>query len=1073
LKREGKDLVENHNDQIHIMNKAQQITIIIWFSLLSIPLFSQITISGVLHPSTTITEDGWIEVNAKGSASPFRVILFGSATGAPIAESSKGFTSGSFRFEELGVGSYYAMIFDKDGCETVLDNIELIEEARCQIIYSITALIHVSEINYTNQTSTDDGAISISIENPELYHIRWYGPSGYTSQSTSISGLSSGIYRLSITDINNSMCEAMDEFYINYCNQLADINGVETVISGLDPVVLGDAVITSPANGTCNGRIQVPPSVNQRDKAYVLAWYDDSGEVIGNNIWAVENLCPGNYQLQIIDGCYPDQFIDFTLYDCTIDPISLTLLNDCTDPAYDGSFSLLVSGGENTELNPEWLDTGNGRVYFAEDERGCKAEYEFKYSEIGDWDIQYEVVKPYNGIGDPVVGVTILNADGDQAPFSIVGILDNIPINEPIDVVLEGARSGIYPVDFENKNGCGRRVFFEITDCSNYENKSPLSTQVKVDYGDGIGPVVANSLSECAGNISLEVVCRGGLAPYDIFVSSKSDPEWAGVTILNTNETTSLIMSLTSSRDYSVVIVDDCKETVFRDITPCNICDFDYESDGRKFIIGSSGALNLEFSRACGISDFNDAFFDPRIKLNKVDHLFQDWELPIIIEWPANGGTTTIDRDANGHITLSNPSGDDDGISINAVFRDDGTDLSTRVTRGDGCSLDIPFEYAKDKVSSGTYITGERLQSFVPENSTELARAYSGAVACSVCIPFNQEEFANPSENDCFENGFDATYFEWKPTNATNPCNGGGILKFYYYDFETNKIKLIEVPIEPNNSVLEIADAAGLGNVHAYNCSEGGACFFNSNAISLIPNLDRLIVATYCSATQNPEECYPECPEKQLCIEGACYDPVSCDEIDINLIKVKGSPTYRYNIPESMVGQTLYLTWESFGVADELDISGVITRNTLCTKNLVFTEEHVIQSAGELIVKVKNNCELKDGSQFTLKLSCSPPPALIDDTDTKLTKAKIDFDPFDLKAYPNPSSDYFTVKTTGTLSDQSLILIHNSLGEKVEEYIMTAGHEINVLQDKPNGIYTATLYVEDSSRIVKQLIKVD
>jgi len=174
------------------MNSASQIVelkclIIFFFIAISgSHLFGQINYS-TFNPSSG-NQDGWIEVNASGSAAPFRILLFDSSDGSEISESPAGFVSGSYRFEDLGSGEYFVMVFDKDGCESILDNIILVEEDKCVIHYSVNSFNHITEINYSDQTSTDDGAISISIDNPELYHIRWTGPSGYTSQSTSISG---------------------------------------------------------------------------------------------------------------------------------------------------------------------------------------------------------------------------------------------------------------------------------------------------------------------------------------------------------------------------------------------------------------------------------------------------------------------------------------------------------------------------------------------------------------------------------------------------------------------------------------------------------------------------------------------------------------------------------------------------------------------------------------------------------------------------------------------------------------------------------------------------------------------
>jgi len=449
---------------------------------------------------------------------------------------------------------------------------------------------------------------------------------------------------------------------------------------------------------------------------------------------------------------------------------------------------------------------------------------------------------------------------------------------------------------------------------------------------------------------------------------------------------------------------------------------------------------------------------------------------------------TTISRDENGDINLNNPSGDNSGVDVDDELRIHGEPLVTTVTRGDGCVLTIPFEYASVEITSGSYVTGEVLKVLVSENQEELANAYIGAAECRICIPFNENVFTNPASNYCFSNSDLPRYFKWTPTKPNNPCNGGGILSFveierFVGDFE--ELNRIDIPIGPNQSVFEIIDDGSLSNavrtaieaVKEQDCVEGGACFFN--LIGSFPDVDKLIAAPFCVERNDPNKCNTPCKEGELCIEGFCYDPTSCQDLVISKLNVSDEPTNEtYFIPESMVGKTVNMFWDNFGIADELSITGVITYFSGCTSRITDTKSFIINESGALKVRVKDNCSDTNGStQYTLTLSCSDGNLLENQDESEFRSLSKDLkiinDEVLFTVYPNPSNNYFNLVVDSESTVKYLVLIYNSIGEIVEEYRVGSGKELRILENKPQGIYTATLFTENNFQIVKQLIKVE
>ena len=319
--------------------------------------------------------------NTNGSTGPPYTYSWSNGHNSPINQS-------------LSAGIYYLTVTTVDGCSNIFS--ETITEPLI-----ISASLISSDISVTG---ANDGLISTSVSggNPP-YIYSWAGPNNFSSSSSSINGLSNGIYSLVIEDangcqytyfqvINEPTCSLSidttfttplcfgdmgEVFWQNsgglapYSNTLIDSDG-NVIINGAQydqpssslqfPVGVYDLVVTDAAG--CNAIWNIP--ITSPDSIiinYTLTHVSCNG---GNNgtasatfsggtspyiiDWgAIEpnSLIAGDYNVQVTDinGC-SSGIINYTIYEPTqlvIDSVNTTLVS-CT-PGNDGTATIYASGG--------------------------------------------------------------------------------------------------------------------------------------------------------------------------------------------------------------------------------------------------------------------------------------------------------------------------------------------------------------------------------------------------------------------------------------------------------------------------------------------------------------------------------------------------------------------------------------------------------------------------------------------------------------------------------------------------------------------------------------------------------
>ena len=180
---------------------------------------------------------------------------------------------------------------------------------------------------------------------------------GVTSQGGSnFTGLNSGTYDIVITDATG--CTA---------------TGIETIASSsgltIDNVIATDETCA----GTCDGEITI--SVSGGDPPYSYEWFDDTGNPIGPNAATIDNLCAGDYSVEVTDASGGSTIIN-TNYDfengpgggCDC-PTGFTCANDAGQ-VFDGVMPVYVPGNQgcissaNNYTNSLGANSGTGYVYF-------------------------------------------------------------------------------------------------------------------------------------------------------------------------------------------------------------------------------------------------------------------------------------------------------------------------------------------------------------------------------------------------------------------------------------------------------------------------------------------------------------------------------------------------------------------------------------------------------------------------------------------------------------------------------------------------------------------------------------
>jgi gliding motility-associated-like protein len=264
--------------------------------------------------------DGEIHIGASGGSGPYTF----SMDGAPFQPSGD--------FTGLAAATYMLEVMDSKGCVsgTTLEVIEPLP---------FTAVVD-STFNVTCFAG-NDGAIYITLEGgTEPYDVSWSGPSGWTSTSPDITGLTEGTYSLTVTDLNGCASYSFTE---------AITQPDEIIITSETLSDYGGYGVTCPESA--DGSISV--TVGGGTPPLALLWSGPDGFV--STEADISLLRAGLYTLTVTDisGCT-------LINDYVLTPPEVMKLTSGTEPATcpdtpDGSINLEIEGGSGT-LTYLWND---------------------------------------------------------------------------------------------------------------------------------------------------------------------------------------------------------------------------------------------------------------------------------------------------------------------------------------------------------------------------------------------------------------------------------------------------------------------------------------------------------------------------------------------------------------------------------------------------------------------------------------------------------------------------------------------------------------------------------------------
>jgi len=361
---------------------------------------------------------GVITVNStSGSAGPPYLYSWSNGHNDPINQS-------------LSAGTYSVTIYDGDGCFNTFTS-TIFEPS------IITATLVATDISVNG---ANNGTISAAASGGSpMYSYSWNGPNNFSSTSSVINGLSSGIYTLTVQDANG--CEQIFTQFINepFCN----VNIDSTFIT---PLCYGDLGMLSWFNSG-----GLPP--------YTNTLINSNGNIIVNgDQYDYPNspleLPDGVYDLVVTDAAGCNAILNIPVIVPDSITIDLTLTNVSCFGNNDGTASAVINGGTlpyNSinwgAVDPNILIAGDYNVMVT-DVNGCT-------SDIVNYTIEEPILLQVDSVITTLVSCLPGN-DGTATAYASGGILPYTYnwSNGQSNQTAQSLISGNYVVNIIDGNGC-------------------------------------------------------------------------------------------------------------------------------------------------------------------------------------------------------------------------------------------------------------------------------------------------------------------------------------------------------------------------------------------------------------------------------------------------------------------------------------------------------------------------------------------------------------------------------------------------------------------------------------------
>ena len=448
---------------------------------LGIPISQYISEPLPLEAQTTVTEvscygysDGSIDLTVTGGAYPYIYTY--------IWTDTLGFSSVLEDIQGLTAGTYTYDVVDQNGCSLELPILRdvLVPEPAEIIVSSIVTLIDC----YGNTNGSIDLNITGITGTP---NISWTGPNNFYSNTSSISGLSAGIYNVVVTDPTTSCTFPLSEIMNPISTYNIDTNSVDIT-----------------CRDSSDGLINIT-SYNLINPTYT--WSGPAG--FSSLLEDISGLSPGFYQVLVNDDNNCPVTYTFNIKE----PNALSVLSSISRVACeggsDGEISLIVTGGTNP-YSYTWSNAANNLPF---NNNLSAGPYSVTVSDGNNciWNENYVIeTEPFDTIGVTVKHIKckgyltgeidINGINGGVAPYNY--LWSNGSNLE--DLIYIGA--GTYNVSITDATGCTINRYVSITEPS--QEISVISTKFPT-----------KCFSSFDGKATLNI--SGGIAPYSV--------DWLGV----------------------------------------------------------------------------------------------------------------------------------------------------------------------------------------------------------------------------------------------------------------------------------------------------------------------------------------------------------------------------------------------------------------------------------------------------------------------------------------------------------------------------------------------------------------
>jgi gliding motility-associated-like protein len=326
------------------------------------------------------------------------------------------------------------------------------------------------------------------------YTYRWLTTPNQTTQTAT--GLCAGVYQVIVEDAMVTGCN--DTF--------------STAISENGSQPLTATATNATCSNICNGTAQALPTGGCLNPPCNYAWLDSAGAPIGQNTQNANNLCAGNYRVQVTNGTGCTSFANATVsVPNPVIPTATPSPNTCGGSC-NGSINASGTGG-NPPYTYQWYDNANNPIAGQTNaliSNQCAGVYSVRLTDQQGCIVSATATVLSNTMVSNATATSVLcNGDcngmvttttsGGRTPYSyVVKDAGGATVYSGSSSIIANLCAGSYSVIVSDAGGCS------------------LTLPVTINQPSAVNPVPSTIMPTCFGNCNgtISVAVSGGTAPY-------------------------------------------------------------------------------------------------------------------------------------------------------------------------------------------------------------------------------------------------------------------------------------------------------------------------------------------------------------------------------------------------------------------------------------------------------------------------------------------------------------------------------------------------------------------------------